>query len=200
MNVQDVAIGVGVAAGAAAGIGASIYGIRAENRAAEQADADWAASRPDRQPQIDTANAFVTSLAERFGQGSAVHERNGLNTASIFDPDGEVSTYLRDHKSEIPPHVGTSIDGYGYMNGGYDGSYVKLTVTEPRREPVNTGAAATAAAIVGGGAAMGVGALVAKFAHGAPKAIGGALMAAGGAAMFTGLLGNVFMPESAIQW
>ncbi|MCB0878525.1 MAG: hypothetical protein KDC46_06040 [Thermoleophilia bacterium] len=197
MNVTNVAIGVGTAAGAAFGIGASIYGARAEHAAGTQADAEWAASRPERQPQIDTANAFVTSLADRFGQSSAVHQRDGLNTASLFDPSGEIATYLREHKSEIPPHVGTNLDVY---MGGYDGQYVKLNVYEPRREPVNTGAGFTAAAVAGGGAMMGVGALVSKFTHGAPRAIGGAVAAAGAAAFITGLLGNVFMPESAIQW
>lgn len=193
MNAGSVAIGVGAALGAAAGIGASIYGNRAEQHAAERADADWAATRPQRQPEIDRANSYVEAFAERFDQPSAVHDRNGLNAASLFDPSGEIADYLTAHRSEIPAHVSSSA-------GGYSTDYVKVQVTEPRRELVKTGATATAAAVLGGGAAMGAGALISKFTQGTPRAIGGLVAAAGAAAFITGLLGNVFTPESAIQW
>ena len=195
----NIAIGLGAAAGIGAGIAATVHSVRTEKRAIEVADREWAATRPGRQDEVDTANDYVSDMAERFDPEARIHTTDGLRDASIYDPDHEAADYIRSHADEIPAHVDTNLDGY-YSGDAYDGSYVRLRTLEPRRPQVEKTAASLGYAMLGGLGAGVIGGAIAVKAHGALGAIGAGLATAGAAATFVAFMGDQFLPETATQW
>jgi hypothetical protein len=188
---------VGGVLGAAGAIAATVHAVHVENDAGHAADAAWAAGRPGRQPEIDRANQWVDSVAARFDPKAVVHDQGGLHTVSIYDPTGAAAKFVTQHARDMPREVSTNVGGW---ESGYDGTYVKLQVSEPQRPMVRDGSRVVSEAMLGAVGLGIVGGIAAALTHGAARTATLSLATAGGAAFAATMIGDAFLPESAIQW